>query len=72
MCKCLHSYIIISSIIQIVEGFYSFFIKQIYGACKVYNLLMKRRVENKRTNLGKIYFEKTYIIIESKINAKIT
>jgi len=27
----------------------------------VYNLLMKRRVVNKRTNLGKIYFEKTYI-----------
>ena len=37
-----------------------------------YNLLMKTRVKNKRTNLGKIYFEKTYIIIESKINAKIT
>lgn len=33
---------------------------------------MKTRVKNKRTNLGKIYFEKTYIIIESKINAKIT
>ena len=39
---------------------------------KNYNLLMKTRVKNKRTNLGKIYFEKTYIIIESKINAKIT
>lgn len=39
---------------------------------RYYNLLMKTRVENKRTNLGKMYFEKTYIIIESKINAKIT
>jgi hypothetical protein len=72
MCKCLHSYIIISSIIQIVEGFYSFFIKQIYGACKVYNLLMKRRVENKRTNLGKIYFEKTYINKTITVNANTT
>ena len=33
---------------------------------------MKTRVKNKRTNLGKMYFEKRYIIIESKINAKIT
>ena len=39
---------------------------------RYYNLLMKTRVKNKRTNLGKMYFEKTYIIIESKINANIT
>lgn len=36
-----------------------------------YNLSIKTRVVNKRTNLGKIYFENTYIIIISKIKAKI-
>lgn len=36
-----------------------------------YNLLMKRRVENKRTNLGKIYFEDTYIINTSSIKADV-
>jgi hypothetical protein len=29
----------------------------------VYNLLIKTRVKNKRTNLGNIFFEKIYIII---------
>ena len=33
---------------------------------------MKTRVKNKRTNLGKMYFEKAYIIIKSKIKAKLT
>ena len=40
--------------------------------CNVYNLLMKRRVENKRTNLGKIYFEKTYINKTIMVNANTT
>ena len=33
---------------------------------------MKIRVINKRTNLGRMYFEKTYIIIKSNIKAKVT
>lgn len=33
---------------------------------------MKRRVENKRTNLGKMYFEKTYINNTITVNAKTT
>jgi len=33
---------------------------------------MKRRVENKRTNLGKIYFEKTYINKTIMVNANTT
>ena len=33
---------------------------------------MKRRVKNKRTNLGKIYFENTYIIIISNVKANVT
>lgn len=37
-----------------------------------YNLLINIRVVNKRTNLGNIYFENTYIIITSKIKAKVT
>jgi len=37
-----------------------------------YNLLIKRRVKNSRTNLGNMYFEKTYIIIVSIIKANIT
>lgn len=37
-----------------------------------YNLLIKTRVKNKRTNLGKTYFENTYIITISNIKAKVT
>lgn len=35
-------------------------------------MLIKTRVENKRTNLGKVYFENTYIIIISNMKAKVT
>ena len=38
----------------------------------IYNLLIKRRVANKRTNLGNIYFEKTYIKKTIMANAKTT
>jgi hypothetical protein len=37
-----------------------------------YNLLIKIRVINKRTNLGNMYFENTYIITTSNIKAKVT
>lgn len=37
-----------------------------------YNLLINIREINKRTNLGNMYFENTYIIITSNINAKVT
>ena len=33
---------------------------------------MKTRVKNKRTNLGKMYLEKTYNTINSNIKAKVT
>lgn len=36
-----------------------------------YNLVIKTRVLNKRTNLGKIYFVNIYIITISKIKAKV-
>lgn len=45
---------------------------KIYLLYNHYNLLMKTRVKNKRTNLGKTYFENTYIIIISNIKAKVT
>lgn len=38
----------------------------------IYNLLKKVRVKNKRTNLGNIYLEKTYIIIISNKNVNTT
>jgi hypothetical protein len=37
-----------------------------------YNLLIKIRAINIRTNLGNMCFEKTYIIIASKIKANVT
>lgn len=37
-----------------------------------YNLLMNIRVINKRTNLGKMYFENTYINTTSNAKAKTT
>ena len=37
-----------------------------------YNLLMNIRDKNKRTNLGNMYFENTYIMIISNIKAKVT
>ena len=37
-----------------------------------YNLLMNTREINNLTNLGKIYFEKTYIITINKIKANVT
>lgn len=37
-----------------------------------YNLLMKTRLKNKRTNLGNTYLENTYIIVTNKTNANIT
>lgn len=37
-----------------------------------YNLLINTRVINKRTNLGNIYFENTYIITTSNIKANVT
>lgn len=37
-----------------------------------YNLDMKTRVLNRRTNLGKMYLEKTYIITISKVKVKAT
>ena len=43
--------------------------------CKIvrfnYNLVIKTRVLNKRTYLGKVYFENIYIINISKIKAKV-
>lgn len=33
---------------------------------------MNTRVVNKRTNLGNMYFENTYIIITSNIKANVT
>ena len=38
----------------------------------VYNLLINKRVANKRTNLGKIYFEKTYTNKTNIVKAKTT
>ncbi len=38
----------------------------------VYSLLMKTRVVNKQTNMGKIYFKKTYINKTISINAYTT
>ena len=38
----------------------------------LYNLLINTRDVNRRTNLGKIYFEKTYIITTRSINANVT
>ena len=37
-----------------------------------YNLLINIRVINKRTNLGKMYFENTYISTTSDAKAKVT
>ena len=37
-----------------------------------YNLDMKTRVLNRRTNLGKMYFENIYIMTISKVKAKAT
>lgn len=37
-----------------------------------YNLLINIRVINKRTNLGKMYFENTYISTTSNAKAKVT
>jgi hypothetical protein len=37
-----------------------------------YNLLINIRVINKRTNLGKMYFENTYINTTSNAKAKVT
>jgi len=37
-----------------------------------YNLLIKIRVKNKRTKLGNIYFDDTYIIIINRTNANVT
>lgn len=37
-----------------------------------YNLLMNKRLKNKRTNLGKMNLDKIYIIATSKIKAKVT
>ena len=53
---------------------YNIFIKAIKlrSILKFYNLLIKTRVKNKRTNLGSMYFENTYIIIVSNIKANIT
>jgi ATP-dependent Clp protease ATP-binding subunit ClpA len=36
-----------------------------------YNLLINIRDINKRTNLGNVFFENTYIIITSNIKAKV-
>ena len=38
----------------------------------IYNLLINKRDVNKRTNLGNMYFENTYIITTSNINANVT
>ena len=38
----------------------------------VYNLLINKRVANKRTNLGKIYFEKTNTNKTNIVKAKTT
>ena len=37
-----------------------------------YNLVIKRRVVNKDTNLGKMYFENTYIITKSNAKTNVT
>lgn len=37
-----------------------------------YNFVKKTRAVNKRTNLGKIYFENIYIITISKVKANVT
>jgi hypothetical protein len=37
-----------------------------------YNLLINTREINNLTNLGKVYFEKTYIITVNKIKANVT
>jgi hypothetical protein len=38
----------------------------------IYNLLIKRRVVNKRTNLGNMYFEQTYTNKTITVNANTT
>jgi len=43
-----------------------------HSKLNIYNLLIKRRVVNKRTNLGNIYFEKTYINKTMIVNANTT
>ena len=37
-----------------------------------YNLVIKRRVVNKETNFGKIYFENTYIITNNNMKVNVT
>ena len=39
---------------------------------KNYNTLINKRVENKRTNLGRMYFENTYINRTIIVNANTT
>jgi len=43
----------------IIVKFLSQVLKKFLTDLKQYNLLIKTRVENKRTNLGKIYLENT-------------
>jgi hypothetical protein len=60
----INSYIIFSK--DVSEDIRKFFF------CIYYNLLIYIREINKRTNLGKMYFENTYIIIISNMKAKVT
>ena len=53
--------------------YYSCYVKYniLYIIVVIYNLLIKIRVKNKRTNLGKMYLENKYIITTSKVKANV-
>ena len=54
-----------------LKNFYRYLLKAI---CKIkhYNLLINTRVANKRTNLGNIYLENTYINKTRVVNVNTT
>jgi len=57
---------------KLSTGVYIHYLIGILHKIIFYNLLIKTRLINKRTNLGKIYFEKMYIINVRIIKANVT
>ena len=53
-------------------GVFKVFFNNIINISIYYNFTIKIRDVNKRTNLGNIYFENTYIIMINNIKAKVT
>lgn len=74
-------FFIVIEICNIIGVILRYIMIAMYGAFKVfiynniiiiYNFTIKIRDVNKRTNLGNIYFENTYIIMINNIKAKVT